>query len=105
MKEDRSVTQYVEQLYRSIQEVIETSRAAAYRAANASMVQAYWNIGRLIVEQEQKGDQRAGYGQQLIESVSMQLQAQYGKGFTPTNLKYMRQFYRLFKKVTHCVTN
>lgn len=82
----------------SIQEIIETSRNAAYRAASASMVRAYWNIGRLIVEEEQKGEQRAGYGQQLIESVSMQLQSQYGKGFTPTNLKYMKQFYRLFEK-------
>jgi hypothetical protein len=53
------------------------------------MVRAYWNIGKLIVEEEQKGEQRAGYGQQLIESLSGQLQAQYGKGFTQTNLKCM----------------
>lgn len=98
MKENKSLTKNAEQLYRSIQEVIESSRAVAFRVANTSMVHAYWNIGRLIVEQEQKGGQRAGYGQQLIESVSTQLQAQYGKGFTQTNLKYMRQFYRLFEK-------
>jgi len=49
MKEDMPISRTIEQLYQSIQEVIEKSRAAAYRAANASMVRAYWNIGRLIV--------------------------------------------------------
>jgi hypothetical protein len=66
--------------------------------ANSSMVQAYWNIGRLILEEEQKGERRAEYGKQIIDGLSKRLQKEYGKGYTPTNLKYMRQFYRLFEK-------
>ncbi len=93
-----SITQNIEQLYRNVQDVIETSRAAAHRAANASMVQAYWNIGRLILEEEQIGEERAGYGKQIIMALSLRLQDQYGKGYTETNLKYMRQFYRAFEK-------
>jgi predicted GNAT family N-acyltransferase len=62
-----------------------------------SMVQAYWNIGRLIVEEEQKGEQKAEYGKQIMDGLAKRLQKQYDKGFTSTNLKYMRQFYRLFE--------
>lgn len=98
MKQDLPLIRSIEQLYQSIQEIIETSRATVYRMANSSVVQAYWNIGRLIVEEEQKGEQRAEYGRQIIDGLSKRLQKGYGKGYTPTNLKYMRQFYRLFEK-------
>jgi predicted nuclease of restriction endonuclease-like (RecB) superfamily len=62
------------------------------------MVQTYWNIGRLIVEEEQEGEQRAEYGKKLIKQLSEKLGSTYGKGFTETNLKYMRQFYNTFGK-------
>lgn len=62
------------------------------------MVQAYWSIGKLIIEEEQKGEERAGYGKGLITELSKKLSTDYGKGFTATNLKYMRQFYSLFGK-------
>jgi len=62
MTQDLSITRSIEQLYEQVQAVIETSRATVYRAANTAMVHAYWNIGRLIVEEEQKGEQRAEYG-------------------------------------------
>jgi hypothetical protein len=52
-----------EPLYREIRSVLEAARAGAYRAVNAAMVQAYWQVGRLIVEHEQKGRRRAGYGE------------------------------------------
>lgn len=93
-----AITQNIEQLYRNVQDVIESSRATVYRAANASMIQAYWNIGRLILEEEQTGEERAGYGKQIITDLASRLQSQYGKGYTETNLKYMRQFYRAFEK-------
>jgi hypothetical protein len=63
------------------------------------MVQAYWNIGRLIVEEEQRGEQKAEYGQQLIEGLSNRLQKQYGRGFDKTNLRNLRKFYGIFSKV------
>ena len=49
-----------EPLYQEIRAVLESARAGAYRAVNSAMVQAYWNVGRLIVEHEQKGRRRAG---------------------------------------------
>lgn len=95
---DNIPQQTIEALYKEVKQVIEKSRNAAYRAANFAMVQAYWSIGKLIVEEEQKGEARAEYGKGLITELSMKLSTEYGKGFTTTNLKYMRQFYSLFGK-------
>ncbi len=61
------------------------------------MVQAYWNIGRLIVEEEQKGRERAEYGTHLIQDLALKLTAEFGKGFTQQNLRNFRQFYLTFK--------
>ncbi|KAB1061467.1 PDDEXK nuclease domain-containing protein [Salibacter halophilus] len=91
-----------EHLYDDIRKVIEQARSKAYRAVNQAMVKAYWHIGRLIVEEEQKGEERAEYGKELIKQLAEKLTGEYGKGFTPTNLKYMRQFYNTFEK-SHAV--
>lgn len=81
--------------YEGIASVLEEARSKAYRAVNTAMVHAYWEIGRRIVE-EQGGDERAAYGKALIRGLSKRLTADYGQGFTTTNLKYMRQFYLAF---------
>jgi predicted nuclease of restriction endonuclease-like (RecB) superfamily len=60
------------------------------------MVRAYWSVGQAIVEQEQKGRGRAGYGERLIESLAERLSEEFGRGFTATNLRYFRQFYLNF---------
>ncbi|MEK8019440.1 MAG: DUF1016 N-terminal domain-containing protein, partial [Candidatus Parabeggiatoa sp.] len=83
-------------IYFEIKTVIENARTQAYKAINAAMVQAYWHIGRLIVEQEQKGETKAEYGKALIKELSKRLTHDFGKGFTTTNLKYMRPFYLTF---------
>lgn len=67
-----------------------------YHAANFAMVRAYWEIGKSIVE-KQGGEQRAEYGTQLIKALSKQMTADFGKGFTVSNLGYMRQFYLTFQ--------
>lgn len=59
------------------------------------MVRAYWHVGKLIVE-AQGGEQRASYGEDLIKSISKRLTNEFGKGFTATNLRYMRLFYQTF---------
>ena len=84
------------ELYDSIREVLNNARGKAYAAVNFAMVEAYWNIGRLIVE-KQGGEERAVYGDGLIDTLAKQLTAEFGKGFTATNLKYMRQFYMVFQ--------
>ncbi|RKZ79438.1 MAG: DUF1016 domain-containing protein, partial [Candidatus Parabeggiatoa sp. nov. 3] len=83
-------------IYFEIKTVIENARVQAYKAINAAMVQAYWHIGRLIVEQDQKGETKAEYGKALIKELSKRLTHDFGKGFTVTNLNYMRQFYLTF---------
>jgi len=60
------------------------------------MVQAYWQVGRLIVESEQGGQKRAAYGETVLDELSRRLTAEFGRGFTATNLRYMRQFYQAF---------
>jgi predicted nuclease of restriction endonuclease-like (RecB) superfamily len=84
-------------LYLKVKEVLEAARSNAYRAVNFAMVQAYWNIGRLIVEEEQKGKDKAGYGEAIIKDLSAKLTKDFGIGFTITNLKYFRQFYMVFR--------
>ena len=83
-------------LYGAIRQVLETARQSAYKAVNFAMVQAYWQIGRLIVEDEQNGESRAEYGKKTLEGLAERLTAEFGKGFTVTNLKYMRSFYQAF---------
>ncbi|MBX3329037.1 MAG: DUF1016 family protein [Nitrospira sp.] len=86
-----------EPLYRQIRTVLDSARTGAYRAVNAAMVQAYWHIGRLIVEHEQRGRQRAGYGEALLETLARRLTTEFGPGFDVTNLRKMRQFFRMFQ--------
>jgi predicted nuclease of restriction endonuclease-like (RecB) superfamily len=85
-----------QKLYLNIQTIIESSKNAVSRAVNSAMVRAYWEIGRLIFEEEQKGKSRADYGSYIIESLSKQLIKDYGKGFSEGNLRQMRQFHNRF---------
>ncbi len=85
-----------QKLYSNIQLIIEASKDTISRSINITMVKVYWEIGRLIFEEEQKGKKRADYGQYIINSVSKKLSKKYGKGFSSTNLKQMRQFYICF---------
>ena len=85
-------------LLQRIQEILEEARNKVYRTANTEMLRAYWNIGREIVEEEQKGKGRAAYGSALLEELATRLTDIYGKSFSSRNLRYMRQFYREFSK-------
>ena len=81
--------------YNQIKEILSNARAKVYSAANFAMVEAYWEIGKSIVE-KQGGNATAEYGAKLIEELSKQMTADFGKGFTIANLKNMRQFYLTF---------
>ena len=85
-------------LLSNIREILLSARHTAYKAVNFAMVTAYWNIGKIIVEDEQNGNTRAEYGKAVLEELSIKLTEEFGKGFTRTNLKNMRQFYLLFPK-------
>ena len=85
--------------YERIAKILEGARSRVYQTANMEMLQAYWNSGREIVEEENKGKDRADYGSYLIKNLSARLTQSFGKGFTRSNLHYMRQFYQRFDKV------
>ncbi len=82
--------------YESVKEILQTAKDSAYRQVNFIMVEAYWNIGKQIVEEEQSGEDRAKYGSYLIKELSTKLTDDFGKGFSKQNLWNMRQFYNYF---------
>lgn len=82
-----------QQTYERIRAILSEARSRAYRAINTAMVAAYWEIGRVIVEQEQQGQQRAEYGRALLAELSSRLKSDFGKGFDPSNLSMMRAFH------------
>lgn len=83
-------------VYQDIKEILEISRGKSYAAINLLMVEAYWNIGKRIVE-AQDGNELAEYGQYLIKDLSKKLTSDYGSGFDETNLRRMRKFYLTFE--------
>ena len=83
-------------LYRQIRDLIQEARQQVRHSVNAAMVQSYWHIGRLIIEHEQQGESRAGYGKQQLEGLADRLTAEFGKGFDARNLRNMRAFYTAF---------
>jgi predicted nuclease of restriction endonuclease-like (RecB) superfamily len=79
-----------------IAELLETARRNAARAVNALMTATYWEIGRRIVEFEQRGKKRAEYGEELLQRLAQDLTARFGRGFSYPNVNKFRQFYLAF---------
>lgn len=86
----------VQDIYSEIKETLLLSRNQAYNAVNFAMVQAYWQIGRIIVEHEQDGNVRAGYGKSVLQELSNRLTKDFGKGFSVRTLQQMKKFYVMF---------
>ena len=80
----------------NIKQILQSARSKAQTAVNSAMVEAYWLIGKCIVEEEQQGDSKAKYGKRLMEELSKALTADFGKGFSYANLYNCRQFYLKF---------
>ena len=80
-------------LIESIKKIIITSRKNIVRSVNTEMLSAYWNIGKLIVENEQKNQERAQYGEQTLKTISKRLTAELGNGFSISNLQFMRRLF------------
>lgn len=93
--DNTNITPY-QDIYAEIKETLLVSRNQAYNAVNFSMVQAYWQIGRIIIEHEQNGSIRADYGKAVLQEISEKLQQEFGSGFSVRNLQQMKKFYVLF---------
>lgn len=82
-----------------IERLITEARKRTVAAVNTAMVYTYYEIGRMIVEDEQQGEQRAEYGKALIRHLSLRLSKKFGKGFSERNLEQMRQFYIVYSQI------
>ena len=85
-----------QELYHSIAKIIVDSKSNLYRTTNTILLNMYWEIGKLIVQDEQNGEKRAGYGKQTLKNLANQLSLEFGKGFNERNLNNMRAFFSSF---------
>ena len=99
MKKDDISTLYTPDFIQEIKQIVTNARQKAYVAINSAMVEAYWLMGKRIDEQEQEGKGRADYGSRLLKSLSKELTAEFGKGFSVGSLYYYRQFYQTFPEI------
>ena len=96
-----------DRLLADVRTLIDAARQQVAQAVNAGLVTLYWHVGKRI-RQEVLGEERAAYGEQIVTSLSTQLTAEYGRGFTRANLFHMIRFAEVFptsKLSTHCVDN
>lgn len=80
-------------IFQQVAELLQNARQQVLRTVNSTMTITYFEIGRIIVEEEQNGKDRAEYGKQLLKSLSQQLTKEFGKGFSIRNLEFIRKFY------------
>jgi hypothetical protein len=95
VRRDRNVSRF-DIVYQQVRAVLASARDRAWQAVNTAMVDAYWEVGRIIVEEEQAGKGRADYGKRVLEELSVRLTADFGKGFDPSNLRNMRMFFLVY---------
>lgn len=99
MEKDNHIALHSANFIHEIKQIVTEARQKAYTAINSAMVEAYWQMGKRIVEEEQQGKERADYGAQLIKELSMELTKEFGKGFSIGSLYYYRQFYNTFPEI------
>ena len=91
-------------LLEQIRNLVQSARKTAVTAINSLQVITSFEIGRMIVEHEQQGVQRARYGQQVLKTLSDRLTAEFGRGFSKSNLEYMRRFFLEYRTRTEQIT-
>ena len=85
------------EMIEQIKQVMGQARANVAKVVNNELITAYWNIGRIIVEHEQENNQRAAYGKKTLKELSKVLTEEFGKGFSVSNLQFMRRFYQTYQ--------
>lgn len=86
----------IDGLFSRVPAILDRARSNVVRQVNSEMILAYWHIGREIVEEIQKGRERAEYGRQVLDGLSRRLTKKYGPGYSVTNLRYFRIFYQTY---------
>jgi DUF1016 N-terminal domain len=98
VRKKNGIMQYITE----IKQILAQARQNAYQAINSAMVEAYWKIGEKIVLEEQNGNERAAYGEAVLKELSIALTAEFGKGFSYSNLRNFRQFYLTYPDLEIC---
>ena len=88
------------QYIQDIKLILSQARQKTYQAINSAMVEAYWNIGKRIVQEEQDGNDRAAYGKEIIKNISFELSNEFGRGFSERNVRNFRRFYLIYPEST-----
>lgn len=89
------INENINPIFEEIRDLINSSRNKVYHTVNTEMLNLYWNIGKIIMEIQQ-GDERANYGDAVLEKLSQKLINEFGKGFSARNLERMRKFFICF---------
>ncbi len=99
MIKNNEISQYYKELINNVGIVLQNGRRNIANAINSSIVNSYWQIGKYIIEYEQKGNERAEYGSDLLNRLSSDLTLHYGKGFSRSNVFYIRKLYMVYPKI------
>jgi hypothetical protein len=91
-------------LLSGVVKLLEDAPHTTSRAVNAVLTKTYWEVGRRIVEHEQQGLRRAGYGEQVLDLLAKDLEARFGRGLSRANVAQMRQFYIVYPKKIQTVS-
>lgn len=92
------INRFNNEFYSKISEILQFARNKVIQTVNTTMVETYFEIGRLIIEEEQSGSERAEYGKQILKELSSKLTSEFGLGFSVTNLQQMKNFYNIYGK-------
>lgn len=99
MTKEKAIIHIPKEFVSDVRQIIDNGRQQAFTAASAVSLATYWNIGRRIVEEEQKGNIRAEYGSRLIAGLAENLRHEYGASYNKRNLEHFRKFYLLFNDI------
>lgn len=88
---------YTNSMMNEIREILQSARQSVAIQVNTELLSTYWNIGKIIVEHEQENQERADYGKQTLKQLSKELTKEFGKGFSVSNLQFMRRFYQCYQ--------
>lgn len=97
MNNENNIDRVHDDVFNSIKILMEKARNEVFREVNNILVQTYWEIGRIIVEDEQDHSERAEYGRELLKDLSKRLTKEFGRGFSVSNLQFMRRFFQEYE--------
>ena len=97
MSNNNNIDRVHDDVFNSIKTLMDKARNEVAREVNNILVHTYWEIGRIIVEDEQGHEQRAEYGKEIPKDLSKRLTKEYGRGFSVSNLQFMRRFFQEYE--------